>query len=194
MKKEEIKKNNERFYYNIELEMALRQVFGKKYYHSAELFAYPKYVKEDLIDWIKRIRKRTIDITNYDLRLREMIFLNLECLENEVKKIDKENVDWKIIARLMNLVSRFLGYDWCNGEINRHVLFFQDGAQEWNDKLNKGKFKSSGDFFNHISKINKALLETIEFLEKKGLTLDEISSVLKISESTISRLKKKAKE
>lgn len=187
MKKQKLE--GKRFDYNMGLELVLRQVFGKTYYNSAGGFSNPSNIKKALSDWIRKIRKRTLEVTNYDLRLKEMILLELEYIEKEIKKINKENNDWKIIPRLMEIISRLLGYDWCDGEIHRQVFFFQNRSQEEVDEINKGEGISFKDYQESMSKVYKAQLDIIKSLEKKGLTFHEISCVLKISESTINRMK-----
>lgn len=183
-------KEDKRFKYNMKLEHALRQVYGKKYYGYAGCFENATCVKKAIKDWTKKIRKRIIEVTEYDLRLRSMALLELEAIERRVEKIKKENNDWEIISTLMNFVSRLLGYDWLDGEIHRQTLFFQSNPQEWSDKIKKGGYKGLKESMETQSKVYTAEIETIKFLENKGLTTHEISCVLKISESTINRMKK----
>ena len=183
-----MKKENKRFGYNMRLERALRQVYGNKYYHSAELFSQTNNVKVALRDWIKKIRRRILEVTNYDLRLREIILLDLESLERDIKNLNDKKSDWEIIPDLMDIISRLLGYDWGEGKVSHETFFYQNGNQEWNNQVKREGGKSFRDYQNQISRICKAQVETIKRLKKDGLSLHEISCVLKISESTINRL------
>lgn len=183
--------SDKRFYYNRELEHALRQVFPKKYNRDAGLFANPTYVKKATLDWIERIKKRVFELTEYDLRLREMVFMDLDSIKEEIKNISKEPNEWKIIPKLMMVISRLLGYDWCDGTVNREVFYKQNIAQEHKDLIARGRAKPIMERIKFQSNINQTLFKTINYLEKEGYEKEQISMIINKSYSTIDRIKKR---
>ncbi len=105
---------------NIRLEHALRNIGYKNYYGYASLFEEPKHFKKGVKDWVKKIRTRIDELTQYDARLRKLVLIKLDSIDKEVSKVPDGNVEYQIIAELLYLISNLLGYDWL-GEINREV-------------------------------------------------------------------------
>lgn len=122
---------SERFKDNMDFEHALSNLLGKRYYGCAGAFSSPKISKEFLRRAIRRIRRRLNEIITTDERLILTTSITLDRLERRVKTTsEKVNNDWFIIANLLNLVSLLLGYDWVDGDVHRHVIFYQDKQQE----------------------------------------------------------------
>lgn len=118
-----------RFAYNLELEMALRNFFGNRYYQKASGFIDPENVKKAMFQTVEKIRK-VVGKIKADQRFYEIVNVRLDLLENEIKQLDQTNNDWKIIACLMSLVSTLLGYDWTEGKQYRKPKYYQTPTQK----------------------------------------------------------------
>lgn len=181
-------------------EMALRVVFGPrthwekahhhggKYQNSASLMQDDKYFKNAIRDWIKRIKPRVIELTNHDNRLREMILLELSVLDEELKKFPKEDNATTIIATLISIVGRLLGYDW-NGTINREVIFFQNEAQEKVDLRNMGErtFPETCEFYDGVFQAKTK--EIVKKLTEDGFKDWQIADILNINPSKVKKIR-----
>lgn len=97
-----------KFRYNWELETALRNLCGDSYYQFASSACNPEKVKKGLLDWTKKARKKLEILTNYNPNLYQSLMADIEDLEDEVKKIGKEENEWQIIAKLLNLTNSFI--------------------------------------------------------------------------------------
>jgi len=120
---------SQRFYYNLELESALRNLLGQKYYGTASGFFQPKYVQKAMLQATKRIRK-TIGKIKADQRFHDIANAELDILEHELNNMTAGNNDWKIIAHLLSLVSTLLGYDWTEGKQYRKPRYYQTPTQK----------------------------------------------------------------
>ncbi len=178
---------DERFYYNMDLEMALRTLFGNKYNQFAGLAQDPKEIKKAMKDWIKKVENRIDELTNYDPRLKEISEIHLDSLKSAILQLNKENNDWIIIARLLHLISYLLGYDFVDGKIYRHVIFFRDRTQEIGVARRKGKIKPED--FNWIFR-NKDdyRREIAKQLKEKQLSIFKISKIMNISQNRVNKL------
>lgn len=182
-------KDSIRLKHNLGLEHALCTIFGKKYHGDASLFEDPKYVKQALNDWIKKVRKRITELTNYDERLRLVTSIQLELLKKELKNFPKENNEWMIITHFIYLINYLLGYDLCDGTINRHVIYFQDRGQEWKEQQKMGKRRWE-DISWTYKNVRNYRRDIIKRLREKGLNYYQISEIMDKSESTIKRISK----
>lgn len=174
--------------YNLELEYALKIVFGDKYYNCAALFNDPKYVKDALKEWIKVMRQRLYNLTNYDERLRLTTSLFLDSLDHELIKLPNNPNVWQIIPILISLINHMAGYDW-DGKVNRHVIYFQDAEQEVFDLKKMGKINRD-DYEWNIYKLQLYKIEIAKKLKGDGLNTYKISQILNVSESTVRRFLK----
>lgn len=120
---------SQRFYYNLELEMALRNLLGKRYYGKASGFFQPKYVQKDMLQAMKKIRK-TIGKIKADQRFYDRANAELDILEHKLNQMTVGNNDWKIIAHLLSLISTLLGYDWNEGKQYRKPKYYQTPTQK----------------------------------------------------------------
>lgn len=118
-----------RFYYNLELEEALRNLFGERYYGKASGFFQPKTVQKAMLQAIKKIRK-TIRKMKADPRFHERANAELDILEHELNQLTVGNNDWKIVAHLLGLISTLLGYDWNEGKQFRKPKYYQTPTQK----------------------------------------------------------------
>jgi len=178
-----------RFCNNMQLELALRTLFGNKYYHFAECGQDPKEIKKAMKDWIKKIENRIDELTNYDLRLKEVSESLLEELKIDISQLEKKNNDWIIISRLIQLISYLLGFDFVDGEIYRHVLFFQDKTQEVGIAQKEGKLPA--EEFNWIFRNrNNCRRKIAKQLKNEGLTIFKISEIMNIRQTMVRKLLK----
>jgi regulator of sirC expression with transglutaminase-like and TPR domain len=120
---------SQRFYYNLELEQALRNLLSDKYYHSASGFSDPKDVEKAMLHATKKIRE-TLDKTKADQRFHDLVDVELNALESELRNLRIHNNDWKIIAQLLQLISTLLGYDWNEGKQYRKLKYHQTPTQQ----------------------------------------------------------------
>ena len=120
---------SQRFYYNLELENAMRNLFGDRYYGTASGFFQPKTVQKAMLQAIKKIGK-TINKIKADPRFYVRANADLEILEHELNQMTVRNNDWKIIAHLLDLISTLLGYDWGEGKQYRKPKYYQTPTQK----------------------------------------------------------------
>lgn len=120
---------SQRFYYNLQLESALRNLYGQKYYGTASGFFQPKYVQKAMLQATKKIRK-AIAKTKADQRFHDRANAELDILEHELNNMLTGNNDWKIIAYLLSLISTLLGYDWNEGKQYRKPKYHQTPKQK----------------------------------------------------------------
>lgn len=118
-----------RFYYNLELENTLRNLFGKRYYGRASGFFQPKTVQKAMLQATKKIRK-TIGKIKADPRFHQRANAELDILEHELNQLTAGNNDWKIIAHSLSLISTLLGYDWNEGKQYRKPRYYQTPIQK----------------------------------------------------------------
>ena len=183
---------NERFKYNGELEWALCNLMGLKYINTAGSFSSVKYCKKDFREAIKHIRKRLNEIITADDRLLMTVSIILDRLDKYVKGTSEQvNNDWYIIANLLNLVSRLLGYDWEDGKVYRHIVYYQDKEQEIADYK-----KSFGDraYYDEFWGDWRIRFETVYFLNKRKLPKNQIARVLNINEKLVTNILKRIED
>jgi len=182
---------SERFKYNMDFEHAMRNLLGQRYYGSAGAFRSPKISKEFLRRAIRRIRRRLNVIITTDERLILTTSITLDRLERNVKAMSaKVNNDWFIIANLLNLVALLLGYDWIDGDVHRHVFFYQDKEQEINDYYKKvGKA-----FWDEFMGDWRIRFEMVYLLKERKLPNNQIGRVLGLSDKLVAKILKRIKD
>jgi len=176
-----------RFKHNLILEYVMQDLFGRKHYGGmAGAFADPAYCKECMQRAVKRIRKRLDEILTMDERLRQITGIILGRLENHAKEISKEvNNDWDIIAHLLDLIAHLLGYDWLDGRVHRHVLFYQDKTQEQVDwKMRKG----TREYYDLLRLEEKRRYMLVNFLKKNKIPKYQIAKLLGITVRRVNRI------
>lgn len=175
--------------YNLELEYALAHMFGSKYYNWAAMFENVSYTKRVIKDWIKRTQQRMGQLTEYDDRLYKIVSINLDSLNRRLSEYPKELNEWKIIAALIEIINHLLGYDFRDGKIHRHILFYQDKGQQMKDMLNMGemKYDELRNSYQITRDSQKMLART---LKSEGKTIFQTSLILNQSPSHIKRLLK----
>jgi len=187
-----MEREDERFKYNMDLEMALCNLLGERYFGLAGTFSDVKASKEYLLIALKRIRKRLNEIITSDERLLMMVNLNLDQLEKYVKETSESvNNDWFIIARLLDLVARLLGYDWVDGKVHRQIIYYQEREHEEEDHM---KEIGDSDYLKEYRGDMKIQYEMIYLLRKRGLPMNQIARVLNISRNRVSKILRKIEE
>lgn len=175
---------NSRFKDSMFFEFAMQDLLGPKYYGSAGGFSDPTFCKECMIRAVKRIRNRLDQILTVDERLRHSTGIILDRLESNVKETsEKVNNDWEIIADLLDLIAHLLGYDWLDGEIHRHVIFFQDRTQEQFDCI-----KQKSEYYDELCLEEKRRYMLVTFLEKNQIPKYQIARLLGISVRRVNRI------
>ncbi len=181
------KEINERFKYNLEFENAMIQLLGQKYSGYASAAEIPKYVKKGVLEFITKAKERIDQITTMDERLRLLLFLHLNHMKNEIKNIQKENNDWIIISILLNIIAVLLGYDWREGKVHRHVVYFRDKNQEIEDYQ-----KSRGIFGDKIEKeMTKEIKERYKIVHSlygNNIPRNLIARIMNISEFAVAQI------
>src|SRR5213078_786081 len=174
----------ERFRHSMEFEMALMGVLGTKAIGKAGLASDAKFVKESMLKVIRKWRTRIRNLTTMDERLDMMTVRNLERLEEAVKGTsDSTNNDWLIISALTSLVNRLLGYDWDDGEVHRHLIFYRDRDQENFDHNMILEPQDAVQTLRAIGKTFRAKYAVIDHLKNRdGLTVNEVANVMGMSE------------
>lgn len=169
-----------RFKHNLSLEYVMQDLFGQKHYAGmARAFNEPTFCKECMLRAIKRIRNRLDDILTLDERLRQTSGTILDKLENDVKEMsEKVNNDWVIITSLLHLIVHLLGYDWLDGRIHRHIIFYQNKAQEQLDVI---KTKGKREYYDNLRLEEKRRYMLVNFLKKNKIPKYQIANLLGIS-------------
>ena len=166
---------------------AMQNLFGRKHYEGmAAAFSDPTFCKECMLKAIKRIRNRLDDILTMDERLRQTTGMILDSWESNVKEMSEEvNNDWGIIANLLDLIVHLLGYDWLDGRVHRHIVFYQDKAQEQLDwKIRKGK----REYYDGLRLEKKRRYILVNLLKKNQIPKYQIARLLGISVRRVSRI------
>ncbi|MBN2122454.1 hypothetical protein JW721_05385 [Candidatus Micrarchaeota archaeon] len=174
-----------------DFERAIQSVCGEKGVHGlASLYGMKISKRKDaLLKWVKKVRMRCIEVTNLDPRLRDRLVSDLEDLEQETQLLGKEeDIEWDLITRLLFICSRLLGYDWMDGKIHRHVLFFQDDVQEWEDIKTEGKIPPYIEVLDKRPLISEIEESLVIDLHEKGLDIYHITTLLKTKKSRIEKI------
>src|SRR3989442_7996318 len=174
----------ERFRYSMEFEMALLGILGRKGMGKAGLASDAKFVRKSMLEVVDKWRQRIRNLTAMDERLDMMTTADLGHLEAAIKATSAVmNNDWLIISALTSLVNRLLGYDWVDGEVHRHLVFFRDRDQENFDHNMMLEPKDAVETLRSIGKTSRAKYALIDHLRKRiGLTVNEVANVMGMSE------------
>jgi len=166
---------------------AMQNLFGRKHYEGmAAAFSDSTFCKECMLKAVKRIRNRLDDILTMDERLRETTGLTLDSLERNVKEMSEEvNNDWNIIADLLELLVYLLGYDWLDGQVRRHIVFYQDKTQE---QLDWRKRKGKREYFDEWLLDKKFRYMLVNILKNNQLPKYQIARLLGISMRRVSKI------
>jgi hypothetical protein len=179
---------SKRFKYNKELEWALCNLLGSKYCNLAGGYSSVKYCKKDLRRAIKHIKKRLNKIITIDERLLSETSILLERLDNYIKGTSiKVNNDWYIIAILLNLISLLIGYDWKDGKVYRHIIYYQDKEQE---RTNYIKEVGNIAFWEEFGGDKRIRYEIVYLLNEKKLPKNQIARVLGLNYNRINKILK----
>jgi len=173
----------------MEFETALMGVLGKRGMGKASLASDARFARESMLKIVKKWKQRIRNLTAMDERLDMMTMGNLEELERAIKGTsDSTNNDWLIISALTSLVNRLLGYDWVDGEIHRHVIFYRDRDQE-NFDHNMLEPKDAVQTLRSNGKTLRAKYAVIDHLRNRiGLTVNEVANVMGMSEYQVRKI------
>lgn len=176
-----------RFKYNLSLEYVMQDLFGRKHYNGmAGAFRDSKFCKKCMLRAIKRIRSRLDNILTMDERLKQTTGLILNRLETDVKEMsEKVNNDWAIITNLLHLIVHLLGYDWLDGRVHRHIVFFQDKAQEQKDWM---EMLGRREYYDQWRLEDKHRYMLVNMLKKNEIPKHQIASLLGISIRSVSKI------
>lgn len=178
-----------RFKYNMDLERALCNLLGRRYYGSAGAFSDPRVSKKFLLRATRRIRRTLKEIITTDERLLLTTDISLNSLERHIKATsERVNNDWFIIANMLKLISLLLGYDWADGKVHRHVFFYQEKHQEVQDYMNKIGRKFWDEFPTGDWRIR---YEIVYLLNEVDTPKNQIARVLGISDDLVTRILKR---
>jgi len=182
----------ERFKYNMDLEHALRNLLGKRYYGCAGAFSTPQICKQFLLRALRRIRRRINAVITTDERLLLTTSVTLDRLERYAKAMSvRVNNDWSIIANLLHLVSCLLGYDWLDGKVHRHVIFYRDKQQEIEDYQKK----EAKAFWNEFPSGDWQIrYELVYALKQRKLSNNQIARVLALSDKLVAKILKRIED
>jgi hypothetical protein len=136
---------------------------------------------------IGKLRDRLKTVSAMDERMELTTSSDLGRLEGLVRRLsERTNNDWDIIMSLLDLVARLLGYDWLDGEIHRHVVFFRDKDQENfdHDKM----FPMKDAFYDPVRHLGVRHATANHLNKKGGLNQNEIARALGIYEYMVSQI------
>jgi hypothetical protein len=174
----------------MEFEMALMGVLGRKAMGKASLASDANFVKQSMLKVVDKWKHRIRNLTAMDERLDMMTMGDLGHLETAIKATSEDsNNDWLIISTLTSLVNRLLGYDWVDGEIHRHLVFFRDRDQENFDHNMMLEPKDAVETLRSIGKTLRAKYAVIDHLRNRiGLTVNEVANVMGMSEYQVRKI------
>ncbi|HLA36944.1 MAG TPA: hypothetical protein VJZ02_00580 [Candidatus Brocadiales bacterium] len=166
----------------------MRLILGGKAYHLTDSYLDSPFIKKLLCKAVDKIRKRVDEIITMDENLREMLFRELNCLERNVKSINKISKA-PLIANFLEIIGRLLGYDWMDGRTYRTPVYFRTKDEELADyKMQKGQSYKEG-----CDEENNLILERYKIakdLKAKGLTRNQIARILKITVYAVNQMLK----
>lgn len=172
------------FHDSMALETALRELYGIKsaWYHSAGTFEDYREVRAALRAAVRRVRKRIREIATADDRLLLIAELELDGLDRSLRTLKSDGTGLlDIVAHLLHLTARLLGYDWEAGKPNRHIIFYQTRDQVWIDDENRGKQ-------HPIDAVREEQIKRAEIicrLFKEGIRVPQIAAIMSIPEARV---------
>ncbi len=168
----------------MEFELALAGALGRKLLGKADLASDVHFVKVSMLKIIDKWGERVRSISAMDERLDMMATSDLEELKIAVRDTSNStNNDWRIISSLVSLINRLLGYDWVDGKVHRHVIYFRDKEQEDFDYSMGFPAKDALEMHTAIGKTLRTKYAIIDYLKNKaGITVNEIAKVMGQSE------------
>ena len=176
-----------RFHYCHELERALTELYGRgsRWNRSAATFTKPNAVRDALTAAARRIRRRLNDLTTVDHRLNVTTSFTLTRLEAEAGRLrNPHQNDLEIVATLLRLVAKLLGYDWRDGRPNRDIVYTQTAAQaSYDDERWRGL--DGMDECDHASRKRHELVFALH-AEKHGTA--QIASILNLPMPVVKRM------
>lgn len=182
-------KGNKKFSYNISMEYAFATVLGESVHGNAGLYDNPTYIKKDFKKWINIIEKRIYELTEYDERLLTVATSHLNRIKDKLKQISTDDVEWDIITHMIWLVGHLLGYDFF-GEINHHVIFYQDRYQiDHTERMMTGR-RIVDDYEWCYHHVRNYQADIVRSLKEKGLTNYQVSQIMNISEYKVKKFLK----
>ena len=181
--------DEERFRHSMEFEMALMGVLGRKGMGKASLASDARFVRESMLKVVRKWKQRIRNLTAMDERLDMMTMRNLEQLERAIRDMsDSTNNDWLIISALTSLVNRLLGYDWDDGEVHRHLIFYRDRDQENFDHMMLEPMDAV-ETLRSTGKTLRARYAVIDHLRNRtGLSVNEVANVMGMSEYQVRKI------
>lgn len=179
-----------RFRYSMEFELALAVTLGHRFLGKASMAADGKFVRRSMLKVIEKWRQRIRNISAMDERLDARTASCLNQLESAVKVMsDSVNNDWLIISSLAELVSRLLGYDWVDGEIHRHVIYFRDKKQEDFDFTMLLEPRNGLEIYNALGRTLRAKYAVIDHLKNRaGLTVNEVATIMGLNDYFVNKV------
>ena len=179
--------DNEVFHYCSELEHALIQYYGEKWWHgSANLFHDYRQVRKAVLAASRAIRARLREVDGADDRLLLAVSTELEWLDRLAKRVnDKGENLIEMIGCLLEIVARLLGYDWRTGKPNRQLMYSQTLPQICIDDARmktRGRHVESGC---EDEKENGRMADVTAALFDEGFRVTQIARMLRISQARV---------
>jgi predicted transcriptional regulator len=179
--------NQYRFSYSTDFEIGMRQVLGQRAYHAPDIAGMPASARKLLLEAVKKLSKRVDEIITMDERLRERLLSEFEELRKHVDKIDKVPNQMPLTGTLFNIISRLLGYDWCDGKVYRTPVYFRTKSQEFKDYRNRyiSKWRDLEREEHSLVLVRRRIAAN---LKKEGMPISQIARVLNMSEYAVGQL------
>jgi hypothetical protein len=120
--------NAGRFHYSMDMELADWEFseIRRRPSGMAGAFTDPKYFRKRVRAIINKIRKRVQEIAGDDEMLRDLLKVDLDLLEGEVKKAtESNNNDLELVAKLLRIIAHLLGWAYGDGEFHRTPIYWQ---------------------------------------------------------------------
>ena len=127
-----MEKNKKQYHYSMAMEMTGWEFCGinSSSHGMASAYANPSFFKKECLRFLKKIRKRINEIVTNDEILRDILLMDVDHLESEIKKVIKENNEIDIIGELFRMIAHLLGWAHFEGEFFRTPIFHQTEEQK----------------------------------------------------------------
>ncbi|MFH1670390.1 MAG: hypothetical protein ABIA92_02275 [Patescibacteria group bacterium] len=168
--------------YPMRFEHLLCQVLGRKIgYQTAGAAGNAKYYRQYIKKVICKFKKRA-DELEMDTRLKEVLFVYLNTMENRLSKLKKIDMNALLLVDALFVISYLLGYEGLDGGTPRTPIYTQTLLQY--------VFSRDSDPIEQRVNLIKTRAEVIQQLKSEGLSTPQIAFILNTTDYEVKKLSK----
>ena len=164
-------------------ELAMRQFFGRKAYHIADLAGSTRSRNK----WLRKaLRKILKDVDDLDTSPRHKQMLMRELEEIDKALIGIEVPTWGLVFEFFSLCSRFLGYDFLQGARSNTPVYHQSLNQHYIQRWLEGRsaLKNRREKKDAIS----VRIRLVKSLNAEGFDAFHIGLIMNMTEYQVKQL------